>query len=406
MLRTGLFLRWAWAVGLVVSTCAGRSLADKPSSLTITGVGRALGETPVVIDGVQDLLPGNYAFATPDGRSIRRANVYLDEELNGHFAAILDDVPPNASLGYKLTGGPMPTAPAFGVDMIARGRRIEIRVDGDLVTEYIPDDGPKPYFFPLIGPSGASMTRAYPMKSVEGEKRDHPHHRSFWFTHGSVNKIDFWSEAPGHGRIVETARPIVAGGAAMGILRTKDDWISTDGRKICEDERTLRVYATRKARILDFDVTLKATEGPVVFGDTKEGMFGVRIATSMDVISKQGGRIVNAEGIEDVAAWGRPSPWVDYSGPVDGKVVGVAILNHPSSFRFPTTWHVRDYGLFAANPFGWHDFGKKESGEFVLEQGRSIAFRYRLVLHDGDAASARLADQFATYAQPPRAIID
>ena len=119
-------------------------------------------------------------------------------------------------------------------------------------------------------------------------------------------------------------------------------------------------------RVIDFEITLKATHGPVTFGDTKEGMFGLRVASSMDVNKKQGGRITNAEGLTDDQAWGKASPWVDYTGPVQGKTVGIAILNHPRSFRYPTTWHVRTYGLFAANPFGWHDFGLGKSGEYVL----------------------------------------
>jgi len=291
--------------------------------------------------------------------------------------------------------------------LIAHGRRIEVRVDGKPVTEYIPDDGPKPYFFPVIGPSDAAMTRAFPMKKVEGEKIDHPHQRSLWFTHGSVNKVDFWSELPSHGRIVETSRPTIVGGRAMGEIRTTDDWLDSSGKKVCEDERVVRIYATRPARVLDFDVTLKATAGPVTFGDTKEGMFGVRVATSMDVTSKKGGKIRNAEGLEDKEAWGKPSPWVDYTGPVDGKTVGVAILNHPSSFRFPTTWHVRDYGLFAANPFGWHDFGQKTSGEYVLPAGELIRFRYRVILHDGDTSSAAIPAAFQAYeAAEPKVVIE
>ena len=312
-----------------------------------------------------------------------------------------------ALMAFPVFGGPpVPDAPSTGVELISQGRRIEVRVDGKLVTEYVPDDGPKPYFYPLIGPSGASMTRAFPMKKVEGEKYDHPHHRSLWFTHGSVNKVDFWSEAPGHGRIVETSRPTVAGGLAVGTIRTTDDWLAPDGKKVCEDERIVRIHATKKDRVLDFDVTLKATEGPVTFGDTKEGMFGLRVASSMDVTAKKGGKIVNAEGIENTTAWGKPSPWVDYTGPVDGKTVGIAILNHPSSFRYPTTWHVRDYGLFAANPFGWHDFGQKTSGEYVLPKGESISFRYRVILHDGDTASAALPDAFRSYEAPPKATVD
>ncbi len=299
--------------------------------------------------------------------------------------------------------GQAPAAPGSGVELISKGRRIEVRVDGQLVTEYIPDDGPKPYYFPVIGPSGAAMTRAFPMKKVEGEKYDHPHHRSLWFTHGKVNGVDFWSEMPGHGRIVETGRPVVTSGPDVGVIRTTDDWLAPDGKKVCEDEREVRFHAGKHARIIDFDVTLKATAGPVTFGDTKEGMFGLRVASSMDVTAKKGGKIVNAEGIADTKAWGKPSPWVDYTGPVDGNTVGVAILNHPSSFRYPTTWHVRDYGLFAANPFGYHDFGQKTSGEYVLPAGKSIRFRYRVILHDGDTASADLPAAFRAYSGPSKA---
>ena len=304
-------------------------------------------------------------------------------------------------------GGGLSTAkPGTGVELIEHGRRIEVLVDGKLVTEYIPDDGPKPYYFPLVGPSGSAMTRAFPMKKVEGEKYDHPHHRSLWFTHGSVNKVDFWSELPGHGRIVETSRPTATGGPDVGTIRTTDDWIGPDGKKVCEDERVVRIYTTKKDRVIDFDATLKATEGPVTFGDTKEGMFGLRVSSSMDVTAKKGGKIVNAEGVEDKDAWGKASPWVDYTGPVEGKTVGVAILNHPSSFRYPTTWHVRDYGLFAANPFGWHDFGQKITGEYVLPKGESISFRYRVILHDGDTASVDLPAAFKAYEAPPKSTTD
>jgi hypothetical protein len=124
----------------------------------------------------------------------------------------------------------------------------------------------------------------------------------------------------------------------------------------------------------------------------------------MDVTRKKAkgqGKITNAEGITDQAAWGKASPWVDYVGPVEGQTVGVAILNHPDSFRYPTTWHVRDYGLFAANPFGWHDFGMKQSGEYTIPKGQSIAFRYRIILHKGDTPSANVPAAFQAYAKPP-----
>ena len=224
----------------------------------------------------------------------------------------------------------------------------------------------------------------------------------------SVNGVDFWASdplnppKPNYGTIRETARKALISGPAVGLLRTTDDWLGPGGKKVCEDERIVRVYDTASSRVFDFDVTLKATNGPVTFGDTKEGMFGLRVASSMDVKSKPGGKITNADGITDDAAWGKASPWVDYTGPVEGKTVGVAILNHPDSFRYPTTWHVRTYGLFAANPFGWHDFGMKQSGEYVLPEGEVLRFRYRVILHPGDTASAHLPEQFTAYATPPK----
>src|SRR5690606_24989744 len=130
-----------------------------------------------------------------------------------------------------------------------------------------------------------------------------------------------------------------------------------------------------------------ASEGPLVFGDTKEGSFGVRVPTAMDVDRKQGGKITTSEGADDGAAWGKQASWVDYCGPVDGEVVGIAILNHPESFRYPTHWHVRTYGLFAANPFGIHDFtgAAAGAGNLELAAGESITLRYRVIFHKGDA---------------------
>ena len=395
----------AWAGWVVALAASGVAFAAEPHRLKVSGDGRTSGEAPIVVECPATSSPGDYSLTSNDGKTALRGNVFKDAGKT-YLGVLLEPRLSEGPVSFDLPSVATSPTPGAGVELIPHGRRIEVRVDGKLVTEYIPDDGPKPYFFPVIGPSGAAMTRAFPMKKVEGEKYDHPHHRSFWFTHGSVNKVDFWSEIPGHGRIVETSRPTVVGGLAVGTIRTTDDWLAPDGKKVCEDERVVRIYATKKGRVLDFDVNLTASEGPVTFGDTKEGMFGLRVASSMDVTAKKGGKIVNAEGVEDKAAWGKPSPWVDYTGPVDGKTVGVAILNHPSSFRYPTTWHVRDYGLFAANPFGWHDFGQKTSGEYVLPKGESIRFRYRVILHDGDTASAALPAAFQAYEAPPRATID
>lgn len=275
-----------------------------------------------------------------------------------------------------------------------------VSIDGQPFATYLVKSGSKPIVWPILGPTGKRVTRNWPMDtSVPGETdRDHPHQRSLWFTHGDVNGIDFWSE--GKGRIEHREFVKVEGGPEAVIV-TKNDWLSPDGSKrICQDERTLRFGGNKDQRWIDFDVTITASDGPVVFGDTKEGSFGVRTASSMRVDSKKGGRIVNSEGQENAAAWGKPAAWVDYQGPVDGEQQGIAILNHPTSFRFPSHWHVRTYGLFAANPFGLNDFTQgKEKGEYTLPAGESLTLRYRVLLHTGDEKSADVAGAFAKYAK-------
>jgi hypothetical protein len=240
------------------------------------------------------------------------------------------------------------------------------------------------------------------MEQVAGEPQDHPHHRSLWFTQDEVNGVNFWGEGGGCGRQVHQAFEALEGGPVFGLIRTRNDWVKPDGARVLEDTREVRVYRVADGRLFDFDVTLRATDGPVEFGDTKEGTFGLRLVPTMQ-LTGGGGHIENARGQKDGDTWGKPAEWCDYYGPVEGEVVGVAILNHPTSFRHPTYWHVRDYGLFAANPFGLRHFigDKTGQGKYTLAQGEAITFRYRVFLHRGDTASAHVADVYAAYAEPP-----
>jgi hypothetical protein len=355
------------------------------------------GEAPLLVSVPGSMPVGAYVLDAPGLGGPQDAQVFDDS--GSRWLVTVTSAPlreGSYSLRHDAAGNP---GHGDGVEISPNGVNLRIEVQGSRLTEYRIDAGPKPFYFPLIGPSGASYTRAYPMETVAGEDRDHPHQRSLWFTHGSVNGIDFWSEQNGHGTIKETSRKAVISGPVAGRLRTSDDWLGPEGKRVCADERVVTVYHSRSARVIDFDITLKATNGPVTFGDTKEGMFGLRVASSMDVNKKQGGRILNAEGLTDDIAWGKPSAWVDYSGPIQGKIGGITILNHPRSFRYPTTWHVRTYGLFAANPFGWHDFGLGKSGSYTLPAGQDLRFGYRVILHEGETTSAQVSDQFHQYAE-------
>lgn len=293
-------------------------------------------------------------------------------------------------------------SPRFTLEPSEQG--ITVRVGGELFARYHIQSGTKPILWPIIGPTGKEMTRGYPMRdAIEHEKSDHPHHRSFWFDHGDVNGVSFWHDGRGHGTIVHREFLASRADANGALLRTRNDWMAPDGSVLCQDVRTFRFAANHLQRWIDFDVTVTAMQDEVIFGDTKEGTFGLRVAGALSADRSGGGTIVNSNGQRDDAAWGKPAAWVDYYGNVEGEPVGIAILNHPRSFRFPTYWHVRTYGLFAANPFGLRDFhnGSDVNGALTLKQGESFTLHFRVLLHTGDAQSARIAEAYETYANAP-----
>ncbi len=277
-----------------------------------------------------------------------------------------------------------------------------ITVDDRPFANYLTHSGTKPVVWPVLGPDQIPMTRAWPLDdSKPADSHDHPHQRSLWFSYGLVDGVDFWAETPGAGHIDHREFVELTSGPS-GVVKTRNDWVAPDGRKLLEDERRLEFSAMGESRFIDFDIVLQAAGAAVHFGDTKEGAFGVRVAESLAVKNKQGGQIKNDAGLTDKAAWGQPARWVDYHGKIDDRPVGIALMNHPASFHFPTRWHVRDYGLFAANPFGARDFGADSPGGYTLPAGESIKLSYRVVLHRGDDETAGLAAAYEAYAAKKR----
>jgi hypothetical protein len=293
--------------------------------------------------------------------------------------------------------------------------RVRIEVDGKLFTEYRTIGAPHVYYWPVIGPGGAKMTRSWPMAEIPGEERDHVHHRSLWFSHGLVNGVDFWGEDasykgnPKHpvGRIEHDKIVEAKGGAELGVLKTSQKWIGPNDSVPLTSTQTLKVYSRPETeRVFDFEVTLTAGDKDVVLGDTKEGTAAIRIAESMRLKGPKAtpgaGKILNSEGDADGNVWGKRAKWVDMSGPIDGKMFGIAFMDHPTNPRHPTRWHARDYGLFAANPFCEKDMDKNQpqgAGDYTLKAGQSVTFRYRLLIHEGDATAAKVADRFQAYSQ-------
>ena len=294
---------------------------------------------------------------------------------------------------------------------------IAINIDGELFTRYVTSDetGNKCYFWPVIGPGGAQMTRAFPMKDVAGEKQDHPHHRSICFGLQDAGGFNTWHEPltftkngkvdqkklANNGRQVHTKVLKAEAEGNSATLVVECDNLTPDGGLYLREIRTMNFHVAKNgSRVMDIKIVLIGVKDNITVIGKKDSGLSVRVAHSMSVDANQGGRIINSNGDEDKAAWGKRVPWVDFNGPVEGKIMGVAILNHPDSFRYPTPWHVRTYGLFTANPFALKEVAKEEeSGDFDLLKGESITLKHRLIFHAGNEKKAKIAQAWKKYSK-------
>lgn len=289
--------------------------------------------------------------------------------------------------------------------------RIRIEIAGRHFSDYRHTGWPKPSLYPILDADGLSYTRDFPFAKNPAEVPDHDWHRGVWFAHGLVNGHDLWRELPERktGRIVLDAVLETRAGPA-GLLRLRHLWQTHDGQTLLTDETSIRIQRTADHTTLDFDIRLRATHGPVVLGDTEEGTMAVRLNEHLRVTHGKNkdkrpgtGRLVNSTGTTGLPVWGQRAAWCAASGPLpDGRVLGVALLDHPQNISHPTWWHSRDYGLLSANPFGKHDFEKlknqPDAGARTIPAGGELRLRYRLIFHRGDEKSARIADLFTAYA--------
>jgi hypothetical protein len=291
-----------------------------------------------------------------------------------------------------------------GVKIAEQDGKLRVQVGGELFTEYHYQGASRPFLYPVLGPGGVPLTRNWPMQTMPGEQHDHPHQKSLWWEHGDINGHDFWSEEPRAGKTLHEKFLEVKSGADAGVIRATNNYVASDGTLVARDERTLHFYRRTDGRMLDFEITIRGVGGPLVFGDSKEGTMGMRINEAMRLTRPNNqpgvGHIVNSEGVRDGETWGKRAEWVDYYAPLNGQVVGIAIFDHPQNPRHPTWWHVRDYGLFAANPFGLHEFEKKPpgAGKLTVPAGESITFRYRFFFHRGDERAGQVAEHYREYA--------
>jgi hypothetical protein len=304
-------------------------------------------------------------------------------------------------------------------------KKIELLYNGKLLTAYCYfDSTEKPVLFPVRTLSGVTVTRGFPVAPRGGERTDHPHHVGIWFNYESVNGLDFWNNSdaisaekkPLYGSVRH--QKIISSSAAKqrAQLKTLSHWVDHTGKILLEEVAEFNFKVEGNNFIIDRTSTLTAKVEEVFFKDVKDGMIAIRVARELEMPSKQEdkfvdvhghvttvpqtnndgvtGMYVNREGIRGDDAWGKRSAWTYLTGKREGENITIAMIDHPSNIGYPTYWHARGYGLFAANPLGQKIFSNgKEELNFKLSNGKSVTFKYRIVIHHGDNLSSDTMDK-------------
>src|SRR2546423_5561138 len=307
--------------------------------------------------------------------------------------------------------GPRPSARvSFSVN--EKARRVDISVDGQPFTSYIwPTTLRKPVLYPLRSATGTIVTRGFPLEQRPGERVDHPHHAGLWFNYESVNGIDFWNNseaikpetAPKMGTIVQRSIVSAKSGSEQGELDVETDWVTFHKKVLLQEHTPFGLRGGPRFRSVDRITTLRALDENVDFKDEKDGLLGLRVVRALEIPSDKpeiytdasghpttvakldntgvNGTYLTSEGKKGDLAWGTRGRWCNLSGLVGDEPVTITILDHPANPGFPTYWHARGYGLFAANPLGQKIFSNgKEELNFSLAPNASATFRYRIVI--------------------------
>ena len=305
-------------------------------------------------------------------------------------------------------------------------RRVDITVDGKPFTSYIwPTNQKKPVLYPITSDAGTVVTRGFPLAPRPGERVDHPHHAGLWFNYGDVDGLDFWnnsdsikaSAAPKYGTIVHRAIKSTHSGAGEGTLDVTEEWVTSANVPLLKEDTHYIFRAHDGVRTIDRITSLTALDSTVHFNDNKEGVIGMRVARQLEQPSMTpekytdaSGKVTNvakldtagihgwytsSEGKEGDAVWGTRGKWAMLTGDVNGAPVTLAILDHPKNVGFPTYWHARGYGLFAANPLGQKVMSNgKETLNYQLDAGKTVTFRHQVIIMDKKATASELEDYY------------
>jgi hypothetical protein len=316
--------------------------------------------------------------------------------------------------GAALLGFSLFANAAEPVHLKRSASEVEVLIGGrSFTTFYFSERTAKPYLMPLRSPSGIVVTRNFPaVNDVSGadlrSPSFEPHQRPLYFAHGNIDGLDFWSEevfdplfkdrgaqSCGHMRLKKMER--LSGEPGRATVEARFLLLDPSEREMAEETQSYTFSGDARTRTIDCEYRIYATTGPVVIGDTKEGTFAIRLAPEL---SAPRDHMLDSEGRHgEKEIWGKRANWVSYSGTIGGMPVGIAVFDSPASFRHPTTWMARAYGLVAANPFGVRAFTRDNSrdGSWTIPEGESLRLRYRVLIYDGELTPGELARRYGAY---------
>ncbi len=307
--------------------------------------------------------------------------------------------------------------------------KIDIYINGSFFTSYrYSTKYEKPFLFPVTAPNGSVITRGYPVEPRKGERVDHPHHIGIWFNYGNVNGLDFWNNSSSipsdkkdsYGHITHQAI-IRAEGGSFGILEVEMNWDDNKGNLILKEHTKYIFSGDSASRTIDHISTLTAVNGPVEFGDSKEGMFAIRVDRAFEMPSNEAlvftddkgnpttvpandntgvtGNYSSSNGRSGDAVWGTRNKWVILTGIKDNVPVSFAIIDNPANKGFPAYAHARGYGLFAVNNLGCNSYDPAQpKSDLIIEKGKSITLMHRFFIRSGLAIKTDEAEaQFRNF---------
>lgn len=280
------------------------------------------------------------------------------------------------------------------VQLTKQENAVAVTIGGQDFTTYHTDPKwQKPFFSPVKTVDGTIITRGL----ESPESKDHPHHKGIWVAIDEVNDSKHWAEKS---KIKNVSVEIVKASGDPAEMKVVNHWLGEDGKVAVTETTDIKIHANR---LLTYDIHFTAGDKLITWGDTKEGLFGIRLADTVrekqPSPDKPSGKVVNADGLKTTAeCWGKVSDWVDYSGLVEGKMHGAAIFDHPLNFR-RSRYHVRDYGLFTISPFGQKAYtnGALPADELLQPAGTTIRLRYALYIHPGDVEQGQVAETYVNY---------